>query len=1143
MEIIREHVSQDKDEDTEKAMPITQDQAREKIGELIEKYRTMTVLERKEISESSVVHQFLDPFLEALGWPVQDPSRYKYEPSTQVGRPDMILLPEQGGTIFVEAKRFGIIGRLELARSSIAAAFNPGQMALPGMATDRTNEEQQAINYAFGNGGTWAILTNFEKLRLFNARRDWLVLSFEEPSGYLTDFDLLWQLSYENVCAGGLELMSNQRHREDVDTDYLNFINTWREKLAQDIISHPENSSWVFASNGLIDVALLRAVVQRILDRLVVLRFAEDHIVVPPNTLYSLYELRKTNPYTHSLEEMFRQLYRRVDEDHNSALFAPHIADVAVLSDEVLAGLVQKLYEARYRAMSADIMGNTYEQYLGKTLAQKNGNVISIDNLETRKKQGSYYTPQVIVRYIVDNTLGRYLYGTSNGQYDGDILPDEHRKTAADIRELRILDPASGSGSFLIYAYQILADFYRNEMNHLEMECEQRRQELAREGTTRPLDIQIELTPWTAEIERLRDYPRIILETHLYGVDLDPQAAEIATVNLVMRAMADQRKTNKRLPLILNQNVKVGNSLIGVDPADARYENHASDLAELRRLRLQLLNETDSSNHEETLTAIDEISGRVNTVLNETVAEHFGDTVSRTPFNWAVEFPEVFTNEQGQHLGETAGFHIIIGNPPWEIVKPDLREFYAQFDPDIESRLNRRQTETRIAQLNVEDPAREVAWELQKAKVEETTAYLHNSPDYSQQGGGDTATHKLFLERGYHLLKQSGQLSFVIPSGIYTDLGTKQLREMILNDGQILFMFSFSNERYFFPYVHHAFKFTLLGTQKGLQSAGFWAAFRFNPRVAVSPDELFAFLGNRDNLVYMRRESLERFSPDSLSVMEFQTNRDYEVTEKIYSNWPLLGEHLSNTWNVRFTREYDMTNSRELFNVQGASVPLYEGKMIHQFDAYFAEPQYLLRTEDLQYTHARLGVRAIAASTNERTLIASMLPPMVGAGNSILTIVDRISSSESVYLMGVLNSFILDSVLRMKVTSNINMFFLYQLPVPRLSHGNPYFDIIASLAAKLTCITPDFAEVWQDIMGEAWDESNSVTNPAERQALRDELDALVAHLYNLSRDEFAHIFNTFPLVFSDDDAGNAKKEALLSVYDRFAVEVKDWERS
>jgi hypothetical protein len=130
---------------------------------------------------------------------------------------------------------------------------------------------------------------------------------------------------------------------------------------------------------------------------------------------------------------MLSQFYRGFDANHNSALFAPDTADQASFSDEALMPLIAKLYEARYRSMPADIIGNTYEQYLGQVLVRDNGAVAARDNLETRKKQGTYYTPQVIVRYLVDNSLGRYLYGTRDGQPDGEPVDGETRKTAADI--------------------------------------------------------------------------------------------------------------------------------------------------------------------------------------------------------------------------------------------------------------------------------------------------------------------------------------------------------------------------------------------------------------------------------------------------------------------------------------------------------------------------------------------------------------------------------------------------------------------------------------------------------------------------------------------------------------------------------------
>jgi predicted type IV restriction endonuclease len=188
----------------------TETEARQALQKLVEDYNRLTADQRENMIEASVVRQFIDRLLrDVLGWPIEDPARYKYELATQAGRPDITLIPDMGGTVFVEAMRFGVIKELKEARNRIEGVITPGQMALPGMAVDRTEEEQQAINYAFANGATWAIMTNFEKLRLFNARRDWLVLSFERPGAYLDEFEQLWQLAYHSILNGSLDRLSS----------------------------------------------------------------------------------------------------------------------------------------------------------------------------------------------------------------------------------------------------------------------------------------------------------------------------------------------------------------------------------------------------------------------------------------------------------------------------------------------------------------------------------------------------------------------------------------------------------------------------------------------------------------------------------------------------------------------------------------------------------------------------------------------------------------------------------------------------------------------------------------------------------------------------------------------------------------------
>ena len=639
-------------------MTLAVEQARQNLEALTEKFYNLTDEQRAGVSESSVFGSFILPlFRDVLGWPTEDVTRFELEKSVVRGRRvDGVLHLESDEKVFVEAKRFGAILRLS---NSNEWTMGPGQLSLPSMATDRTREEQQAINYAFENGGKWAILTNFERFRLFNARRDWLVLAFETPAAYKDDFEQLWQLSWDEIHRGSLERLDNQRIVKDVDTNYLDFINKQREQLAIDITLNREANPWAYTDGGKLRLDLLRAVVQRFLDRLVVVRFAEDHYVITPGSLKRAYYYGRDNPYAREPHYYLREFFQHFDANHNSALFASSEVDQATVSEEVLSPLIENLYEARFRAMPADIIGNTYEEYLAKTLVIEDGVIAIQDNLETRKAQGSYYTPQYIVEFIVDHTLGRYLYGTRNGKPDGVSAYGQKRRTSTDIRDLRVLDSACGSGSFLIYAYQVLATFYELEISRLTAEFDAKIKEIAARFATATIDDRVEAQRLEDERDYLRDnYRQLILEKHLYGVDLDPQAAEIAVMNLILRAL-EGSKNGKKLPLILNQNIKVGNSLIGLRPDDPRLDDHASALATIRRLRTELI-QTDHSDPRHSEIQV-ELESATQDLKRDTRDAHADLSL---PFHWQLEFPEVFVDESGQPL-ENPGFHFIFGNPPY----------------------------------------------------------------------------------------------------------------------------------------------------------------------------------------------------------------------------------------------------------------------------------------------------------------------------------------------------------------------------------------------------------------------------------------------------------------------------------------------
>ncbi len=1145
---------------------VDQSSARSALNTLIAKYDDMTDIARKEMSEAGVVRQFIDLLLrDVLGYPIDDHNRYKYELHTAAGRPDITLILPNGEKIYIEAKRFGVIKQLEVARHKIQGVYGPDQLELPGMANDRTPEEQQAINYAFANGATWAILTNFERLRLFNARRDWLVLSFESQADYRHEFDQLWQLSYENMAQGSLNALSNQRWTVDIDRQYLSFINDTREKLALDVWHNRKKNPWLFNAEGRPQLSFLREVIQRFLDRLVVVRFAEDHLVMPVGVMRGLQEMARDHPYTFTLMEFLNRLFREFDGRHNSALFALDRVDQAVFSDHLLDALVKKLYEVRYRSMTADILGNTYEEYLGNAL-YLDGDTLGVrSNLETRKKQGTYYTPTPLVHYLVDTTLGRTLYATHDGTPDGERLPDETPLTLQTIGDLTVLDAACGSGSFLIYAYQVLAGFYQREMERLKAEIEATIERMAAEGASK-IDMQIEVAPLRAALVQADDYPRRILEQHLYGVDLDPQASELAAVNLILRALERRDSKKQPLPLILNQNVKTGNGLVGMRPDDARLKDHAASLASLIALRREL-REVDhmSTRHGDILAEIAAL--RDTLYAHISYSQHFTDTDRVNPFHWGIEFPEVFFDAQGQPK-DGGGFSIVVGNPPWEIIQSDLREFYAQFDDQIESKYTREKTEQRIAELNAQDPRRKVDYEESTRNIVELAEYLNKSKDYQHQSG-KPSTHLLFIERAFVLLGKSGRLGYIIPSGIYTDLGTKPLRELFFEQGRIDSLIGLTNGAEggyaYFPDVHRSFKFTLLAVAKAPKASKFNAVFRIDPRHVPRPSDFPSWARNSNNFIEMRHDTIKRFAPDSLSVMEFQSARDYQIAETLYGSHPLLGEKCEGVWNVRFSQEINMTSDRNLFFSSPAEgrVPLYEGKMFHQFNPYYGKAQYWVNINETAnrvknktgeaYQGYRLAVRAIARNTDERSLICATLPMNVFCGNSALVNQIITKSVDTLFAVAILNSMTLDYLLRHKIASNVNMFYLYQLPVPRLTAADARFAPIVMRSAYLTChdeqgvLHPAFAPLWEEVNA-----SPTPLNPpasqgdvapslrsgegggrgGERGQMRDELDALVAHLYGLSKDDYAHILKTFPLVFPSTPAGEAKLSDTLRAWDR-----------
>ncbi|MBD2268933.1 Eco57I restriction-modification methylase domain-containing protein, partial [Anabaena sp. FACHB-1391] len=512
---------------------------------------------------------------------------------------------------------------------------------------------------------------------------------------------------------------------------------------------------------------------------------------------------------------------------------------------------------------------------------------------------------------------------------------------------------------------------------------------------------------------------------------------------------------------------------------------------------------------------------------------NIADMEALKPFHWGYHFDQIIAR---------GGFDIILGNPPWEIFKPQAKEFFAEYsDLVTKNKMDIKTFEKEQKQL-LANPEIATAWLRYQSQYPHVSLYFRSAEQYLNQisvvngkkQGTDINLYKLFVEQCVNLLSENGECGLVIPSGIYTDLGTKQLREMLFSQTKITGLFCFENKKAIFEGVHKSFKFVVLTFENGNKTLSFPARFMHH-----DVGELNSFPD--DDCIHISVDLIKRLSPDSISVMEFKSDLDIFIAEKM-SCFPLLGEEIQDKWNLKLTREFDRGNDKDLFKIEykQGSIPLLAGKMFNQFELTNEKSPYWIDEKEarksllsdnfddkktLDYQKYRWVHRRIASNTNERTLITTIVYPNIFCDNNSTTInlkKSEISTQEMLFLCGICNSFVLDWMLRQKVTTTLNMFYIYQLPVPRLTEKDPFFQEIVERAAKLICTTAEYDELAKEVG--LTSHENGITDERERGKIRAELDGIIAHLYGLTETEFSHILSTFPIVAEE------VKTAALNAY-------------
>jgi hypothetical protein len=823
--------------------------------------------------------------------------------------------------------------------------------------------------------------------------------------------------------------------------------------------------------------------------------------------------------------------------------------------------------------INPDVLGYIFEKYINQ------------------KAFGAYYTRPEITEYLSERTIHRLILARVNTEnpFDIPLMASRKFQTLPDLllhldaplcRELlddvlpslKLLDPACGSGAFLVAAMKTLVNIYSAIIGRIKF--------LNDKG------LNDKLRKWETEHKSLGYFiKRTIITDNLFGVDLMEEATEIARLRLFLALVASARTVEQLEPLPnIDFNILAGNSLVGLLHVEAEDFESRRDLVEQMnqgsyRHVLDLLNvkinsyrnwvddkiggdisslkadidnfkaQAQGSLNQVLLAAMVASGARVEEATWDSKKNSVGKPKKRDlrlpdleglhPFHWGFEFDDI--------LHKRGGFDAIITNPPWEIFKPNSKEFFQEYSELVtKNKMTIEEFEKKQDEL-LQNPEIRAAWLDYLSRFPHVSAWYRAAPQYKSQSaivngkktGSDINLYKLFLEQCANLLRPGGECGIVIPSGIYTDLGAKGLRDMLFDGNTVSGLFGFENRKTIFEGVDSRFKFIVLTFEKGGRTESFPAAFM---RLDVAELDRFpAEVG-----FTLSVDLIRRLSPDSHSVMEFNSAKDAAIAERML-RFPLLGEKQEGEWNVAFTAEFHMTNDgKKLFKTASGKgrLPLYEGKMIWQFEADYAQPRYwvdevegreslLGRREDegqlLDYQAYRLGFRDIAANTNERTMVAAVIPPTFH-GNKLPTIrvfgedgERQIDNVTQLFLCAVWNSFVIDWILRQKVTTTLNFFYLYQLPIPRLKAKDTAFAPIVSRAARLTCVSPEF----DTLAKEVGLKRHQPLDPAERARLRAELDGLVAHLYGLTEEEFVHILGAFPLV--DDATKSAARNAYRDV--------------
>lgn len=1101
---------------------------------------------------------------------------------------------------------------------------------------------QELLNRSAGH--LWGIVSNGLQLRLLRdnislTRQAYVEFDIEAMMAgeAYPDFVLLWLLLHQSRFEGERpELCQLEKWTQAARTEGVRVLDGLRdgvqkaiEHLGQGFLAHPSNAALrEKLRSGALDKQDYYRQLLRLVYRMLFLFVAEDRdlVLVPTGDAsaqeryrehYASTRLRRmattrAGSRHHDLYCGLRLVMDKLSGDGcpdlalpalGSFLFSPralpdlNVCDISNLHllESIRALAVTQTGQSRrvvdYKNLGAEELGSVYESLL-ELHPDLNAEAASFELKfaagSERKKTGSYYTPTSLISCLLDSALDPVLADAVN-QADPEVA----------ILKLKVVDPACGSGHFLIAAAHRVA----------------KRLAAVRTGEEEP--------PPEAQRKALRD----VIGHCIYGVDVNPMAVELCKVSLWMEALEPGKPLS-----FLEHRIQCGNSLLGATPAlltqgipDDAFVPLEGDTKEACS-KWRKVNKSERAAWEKKqqwlgfdapwnrlgafaqgLMALDNLTDDSITVIREKerlyreaiesasyldgkfmadgwcaafvwrkdstttfpLTEELFRQIERNPnafandkptmtsevvrlaqqyrfFHWHLAYPDVFDAEG------KGGFDCVLGNPPWERVKLQEKEWFAERSPEIANAPNSAARKRLIAALKTGDPVLHQQFLEDSRSAEGESHFIRNSGRYPLCGRGDINVYSIFAEAMRGATSPSGRAGCIVPSGIATDDTTKYFFNDLMTTGTLASLYDFENTANLFPGVGHGrARFCLLVTQGSahpVRQAKVAFLLRL-PSDLADPARSFT----------LSAADVALLNPNTGTCPVFRNAIDAELTKGIYRRIPILvreGATQENPWNVTFGRMLDMANdsglffTREQLESEGARLvgnvfsrgdkrwlPLYEAKMVHHFDHRFgdyalrpvgsestilpdapveclADPDYLplprywvLETEvrdrlSDKWPHAwLLGWRDITHATNERTVVSGLIP-LSGVGHKFLLMFPHQPLPLGGSLAANIAAFVFDYCARQKVGGIALTYFTmrqlpvlsplsYQLPTP-WSRGTEIGTWLQPRILELTYTSWDMQPFAQDCAccGPPfhWDTER-------RFLLRCELDAAFFHLY------------------------------------------------